>query len=141
MLFSSDATPRSSSGETTEEDDAYTKHLSSESEEDFLYHKRRPSKSYSDLFSEEEEVTEPTNTARKSTIQMILGERMVDDNKEYFVKYKQKSYRNCSWITEEDLLLNHQGSRIIKRYKKKYPYSPPQPPYFPQVYLEPEKII
>lgn len=51
-------------------------------------------------------------------VQTILGQD--EDNSElFYVKFTDKSYIHCRWMTEEDLLISHGGEMALSRYRKK----------------------
>lgn len=68
----------------------------------------------------------------------IVGIKNRLNNREYLIKFKDKSYKHCEWVKEEDLLKISGGSQFIQDYQDG---AAEKPPYFDQNYIKIEKII
>eukprot|EP00966_Prymnesium_polylepis_P085966 1989570-Prymnesium_polylepis.1 len=63
-----------------------------------------------------------------SEVERLLAERLVTDNDdgavgapgqyEYFAKLRGRSYIHCRWVSEEEVLGEHQGAARLKRWHK-----------------------
>lgn len=86
--------------------------------------------------------TVDTSTSEKSPYESIFSYRKSQDGDsfEYFVKKRDRPYRECEWITESEYLQYPNAAQTLKRYHKKNPYPPPQP-YYDPAFDEPERII
>ncbi|EAX93144.1 F/Y-rich N-terminus family protein [Trichomonas vaginalis G3] len=79
---------------------------------------------------------------KKGLIQKIFSHRKTSDGteNEYYVKLRGKSYLHCQWMPEKELLAN-KAKQLLARYLKVNANNPPNPPYFPEEYTVPEKVI
>ena len=91
----------------------------------------------SDEEPERESDNESDDTER---VAMIFTHRTSESGEtEYFVKLRNRSYRDCKWVSE-DVCAQTAQARLYT-YKKKFKDSPPSPPFFDPAYERPEKII
>ncbi|KAH0789811.1 F/Y-rich N-terminus family protein [Histomonas meleagridis] len=88
--------------------------------------------------SEEENDTDFDLTPT-TKVQTILTHRKDNGEIKYFVKFSNRPYRDCRWISEDEVRLTN--SILLVKYQKKYGNDPPQPPYYDKSYEIPEKII
>ena len=81
-------------------------------------------------------------TTEKSPYESIFSYRTSSDGEslEYFVKKRDRPYRECEWISESEYLQYPNAAQTLKRYHKKNPF-PPSPPYYDPAFDEPERII
>ena len=84
----------------------------------------------SDSFSDFEEGT--SESAEKSPFEMILTHRQDPSGAfSYFVKVRDRPYRDCRWIEASEYLKYPNAAQSLKRYHKKHPYPKPEPYYDP----------
>ena len=98
--------------------DKYEKHTSGdeEDEEDLT----------TDYENDEDE--QQVEAVEKSPYEMILGFRVNDDESvEYFVKKRNRPYRDCEWISKETYLLYPNANQALKRYHRRVLYPPEEP--------------
>jgi len=76
------------------------------------------------------------------TIQKILAHKTnKNGNISFFVKFCGKSYRNCSWVTENSIKKSITNKEVIEKYLKTYKNSPPIEPYYNNQYEIPNRIV
>lgn len=81
-------------------------------------------------------------SAAQGPIEKILSHREGSDGSlEFFVKFRNKNYKACDWISENELEKTRSGKSIMQKYLKIYKDYPLQPPYYKPEYEIPEKII
>ena len=77
----------------------------------------------------------------KSPYETILSFRDGENGEvEYFVKKKERPYRECEWVSESEYLKYPNSTQILKRYKKKNPFPPPEP-YYDPAFDEIDRVI
>ena len=82
------------------------------------------------------------SAANQGPIEKILSHRENESGSlEFFVKFRDKNYKACDWISENEIEKTRSGKSIMQKYLKVYKDYPPQPPYFKPEYEIPEKII
>ena len=83
-----------------------------------------------DSSSDAEEVA--SEATEKSPYEAILSHRQGPDGSfSYFVKFRDRPYRDCRWIEESEYLQYPNAGQALKRYHKKHPYPKPAPFYDP----------
>lgn len=142
-MSSLEATPRSSSGEVSASDDSFLLSDTYDEPVSRISPRVTSTRSYSDdLYKEEEEFSESSSVSSTSNIDKILTHRETENgNREYYVKFKNQSYRNLAWLPESELTISRGSNNTLRRYLKRHGKFPPQFPYFPAEYTQPEKVI
>lgn len=81
-----------------------------------------------------------------SQIDFLLGDRFNKETliREYYVKWKLKSYLHCEWVPEERVMQDSTGKARLTRYwqrKEKKDFTDEKEEYFPPEYCEVDRVI
>ena len=69
---------------------------------------------------------------------LILGH---NNNSSYYVKFMNRPYSSCKWVTEKKLLESEKGIELLKMYKSSPMLQKTSPPYYDSEFDKPDQII
>jgi len=91
--------------------------------------------------SESSEEESEVEVAEKSPYESILGYKEDPPGEfVYYVKLFNRPYRECAWVTSNDLLAYPHKHQAALRFRKKHPF-PPSPPFYDPSYDEIDRVI